>query len=157
MFPEQLISSRNLQTLLVTSCFFFFFVLKMSVMFARLFIFIFDCAGSSLLRTAFTCSETGVLFLGCRVWTYCGGFSRCRARALGVRAQELWHMGLGCPMACGIFPEQGSNLFSLHWQADSYPLEHQGVLHALSLSYLLMTICGQSAYCLGIVVCVPNL
>ena len=28
--------------------------------------------------------------------------------------------------ACGIFPDQGSNLCSLHWQADSQPLRHQG-------------------------------
>ena len=28
--------------------------------------------------------------------------------------------------ACGILPDQGSNLRSLHWQADSQPLRHQG-------------------------------
>ena len=28
--------------------------------------------------------------------------------------------------ACGIFPDQGSNPCSLHWQADSQPLHHQG-------------------------------
>ena len=31
-----------------------------------------------------------------------------------------------CSTACGIFPDQGSNLCSLHWQADSQPLRHQG-------------------------------
>ena len=30
------------------------------------------------------------------------------------------------PMACGIFPDQGSNPCPLHWQADSSPLDHQG-------------------------------
>jgi len=34
--------------------------------------------------------------------------------------------GLRCPTACGIFLAQGLNLFLLHWQADSYPLCHQG-------------------------------
>ena len=29
-------------------------------------------------------------------------------------------------MACGIFPDQGSNPCPLHWQADSQPLRHQG-------------------------------
>ena len=29
-------------------------------------------------------------------------------------------------MACGIFPDQGSNLCPLHWQVDSLPLDHQG-------------------------------
>ena len=31
-----------------------------------------------------------------------------------------------CSVACGIFPDQGSNLWPLHWQADSQPLHHQG-------------------------------
>ena len=28
--------------------------------------------------------------------------------------------GLSCPMACRIFPDQGSNLPLLHWQTDSF-------------------------------------
>ena len=36
--------------------------------------------------------------------------------------------GLSCPVACGIFPDQRWNLCPLHWQADSYPLDHQGSL-----------------------------
>ena len=34
--------------------------------------------------------------------------------------------GPSCSVACGIFPDQGLNLCSLHWQADSQPLRHQG-------------------------------
>ena len=26
--------------------------------------------------------------------------------------------GLSCPKTCGVFPDQGSNLCPLHWQAD---------------------------------------
>ena len=37
--------------------------------------------------------------------------------------------GLSCSAACGIFPDQGSNPCSLHWQADSQPLCHQGSPH----------------------------
>ena len=33
---------------------------------------------------------------------------------------------LRCSVACGIFPDQGSNPWVLHWQADSLPLSHQG-------------------------------
>ena len=47
--------------------------------------------------------------------------------------QQLWHTGsivvvlrLSCPKACGIFLARGWNLRTLHWQADSYPLCHQG-------------------------------
>ena len=34
--------------------------------------------------------------------------------------------GPSCSAACGIFPDQGSNPCSLHQQADSQPLCHQG-------------------------------
>ena len=34
--------------------------------------------------------------------------------------------GRSCSVACGIFPDQGSNPCPLHWQADSQPLRHQG-------------------------------
>ena len=34
--------------------------------------------------------------------------------------------GLSCSVACGIFPDQGSNPCFLHWQVDSLPLSHQG-------------------------------
>ena len=36
--------------------------------------------------------------------------------------------GLSCPVACGIFLDQGSNPCPLHWQADSQPLDQQGSL-----------------------------
>ena len=59
------------------------------------------------------------------------GFSCCRAWAVGTRtsvvvARGLQNAGsvvvahrLSCSVACGIFPDQGSNPCSLHWQADS--------------------------------------
>ena len=34
--------------------------------------------------------------------------------------------GPSCSAACGIFPDQGTNPCSLHWQADSQPLRPQG-------------------------------
>ena len=36
--------------------------------------------------------------------------------------------GLSCSVACGIFPDQGSNPCPLHRQTDSQPLRHQGSL-----------------------------
>ena len=35
---------------------------------------------------------------------------------------------LSCPVACGIFPDQGLNLCPPHWQVGSQPLDHQGSL-----------------------------
>ena len=60
------------------------------------------------------------------------GFSSCntQARSCGSWAPEL---GLGtqgarlsCSVECAIFSDQESNPCLLHWQADSYPLYHQG-------------------------------
>ena len=39
-----------------------------------------------------------------------------------------------CSVACGIFPDQGSNPCVLHWQADSQPLRHQGSPQILILN-----------------------
>ena len=60
-----------------------------------------------------------------------GGFPCGIAQPLGTQASEIAACGLcspgsalvahrpSCPMACGIFLEQGSNLYPLSWQADS--------------------------------------
>ena len=69
-----------------------------------------------------------VLGLRCCAWAFsscgarasqCGGFSCCGARALGARTSVAVAHGLSCSVACGIFPDQGSNLCPLHWQMDS--------------------------------------
>ena len=41
---------------------------------------------------------------------------------------------LGCPKACRIFPDRGSNLCPLHWQEDSLPLDHRGKSRDVILS-----------------------
>ena len=35
---------------------------------------------------------------------------------------------ISCSLACGIFPDQGSNPCPWHWQADSLPLSYRGSL-----------------------------
>ena len=50
---------------------------------------------------------------------------------------------LSCPVACGIFPNQGSNSCPLHWQANAWPLEPQGSPAFISR---LHTLCNTSAY-----------
>ena len=88
-----------------------------------------------------SCGEQGLLSrCGVRA-SHCGGFSCCRARALGrgfqslsscstgaqllqfsgsrTQAQQLWCTGLCCSAAHGILLDQGWNSHLLHWQADS--------------------------------------
>ena len=61
----------------------------------------------------------------------CAGLSLSRAlllRSTGSRraGSVIVAHGPSCSVACGIFPDQGSNPCPLHWQADSQPLRHQG-------------------------------
>ena len=61
----------------------------------------------------------------------CAGLSLSRPlllRSTGSRraGSVVVAHGPSCYAACGIFPDQGSNPFSLHWQADSQPLRFQG-------------------------------
>ena len=61
----------------------------------------------------------------------CAGLSPSRPLSLrstgSIRAGSVVVAhGPSCSVACGIFPDQGSNLCPLHWQADSQPLCHQG-------------------------------
>ena len=68
-----------------------------------------------------------------------GGHSSSRCAGLSLsRPLLLWSTGSrragavvvahgpSRSVACGIFPDQGSNPCPLHWQADSQPLRHQG-------------------------------
>ena len=61
----------------------------------------------------------------------CAGLSLLRPlllRSTGSRraGSVIVAHGPSCSAACGIFPDQGSNPYPLHWQADSQPLRHQG-------------------------------
>ena len=61
----------------------------------------------------------------------CAGLSLSRPlllRSTGSRraGSVVVAHGPTCSTACGIFPDQGSNPCSLHRQADSQPLRHQG-------------------------------
>ena len=63
--------------------------------------------------------------------SWCAGLSPSRPlllRSIGSRraGSVIVAHGPSCSAACGIFPDQGTNLHPLHWQADSQPLRHQG-------------------------------
>ena len=63
--------------------------------------------------------------------SWCAGFSLLRPlllRSTGSRraGSVVVAQGPSCSVACGIFPDQGSNPCPLHRQADSQPLRHQG-------------------------------
>ena len=84
----------------------------------QLCLFIFGCAGPLLLHRLFSsCGMQASL---------CGGFSCCGA--LTLHQLRVVAHGLHCSMACGIFPDQGSNSGLQHWQVDSLALSHQGSL-----------------------------
>ena len=88
----------------------------------------FVCAGSLLLRKNFLWLWRAGATPHHSTWaSHCGGFS-CRAEALGAWASAVvaWGLSRCSTWACGILPDQRFNQCPLHWQADSYPLYHQG-------------------------------
>ena len=102
----------------IPSCFFFFLIL---------FIYLF----MAVLGLRF-CARA---FSSCGKWgpssSRCAGLSLSwplLLRSTGSRRADpvIVAHGPSCSVACGIFPDQGSNPCPLHWQADSQPLRHQG-------------------------------
>ena len=90
-------------------------------------LFIYGCVGSSFLCEGFLL----VVASGGHSSSRCAGLSLSRPLLLwstGSRCagSVIAAHGPSCSAACGIFPDQGSNPRSLHWQADSQPLLHQG-------------------------------
>ena len=92
---------------------------------------------SSTLRSLYLRGVRATLCRGAQA-SCCSGFSCRGARALGalslvVAACGPWRVGtvavahrLSCSLACGIFPDQGSNPCPLCWEVGSYPLSHKG-------------------------------
>ena len=84
-------------------------------------------------RAFSSCVEQGLLFLA-----VCGPLIAVaslavehRLRVSGLQplqqeAQSLLRTDFIFSTACGVLPDQGASLCSLHWQADSFPLYHQG-------------------------------
>ena len=75
----------------------------------------------------------------------CAGLSLLRPlllRSTGSRraGSVVVAHGPSCSVACGIFPDQGSNPCPLHWQADFQPLHHQGSPSNLFLFYRLLLV-----------------
>ena len=76
-------------------------------------------------RAFSSCGKRGPLFIAVR-----GPFTTAASPVAEHRLQMHRLSSCGsqpsCSVACGIFPDQGSNPCPLHWQADSQPLRHQG-------------------------------
>ena len=96
--------------------------------FSKDYLFIFDCAGSLFLRAGFSGYRQHRLLSSCGVQaSHCHGFA-CWGASAGSRCRGsiVVAHSLSCPEARGIFPGQGWNRCPLHWQADSWPVDHQG-------------------------------
>ena len=98
----------------------------LSIFFFLIYLFISGCVGSSFPCEGFLQLRRvgATLHRGARASHYRG----LSLRSTGSRRAGSVFVahGLSCSTACGIFPDQGSNLCPLHRQADSQPLHHQG-------------------------------
>ena len=75
-----------------------------------------------------SCGKQGLLSSCSARASHGGGFPCWGAGDLRSVGSVLVLHGLSCPVALGIFPDQGSNLCPLHWQVDSSYLDHEGSL-----------------------------
>ena len=104
-----------------------------------LFYYCLDCKGFSLAVASWGCSLVAVHRLLVAVASLAehglweAWVSAVAAHVLCGAALGLWSPGsivvahgISCFTACGIFPNQGSNLCLLRWQVDSLSLSHQG-------------------------------
>ena len=113
--------------------FFFFFTQTKDILgkllflnFIYLFLFL-AVLGLHCCTQAFSsCSEGGLLFIAVRRFLIAVASLVAEHGLQAHGLQQLWHAGsvvaahgLSCSVACGIFPDQGSNPCPLHWQADS--------------------------------------
>ena len=92
-----------------------------------IFIFIFGCVESSFLCEGFLQLRQAGATHHRGAWT--PSLSRpLLLRSTGSRRADsvVVAHGPSCSAACGILPDQGSNLCPLHQQADSQPLRHEG-------------------------------
>ena len=76
-------------------------------------------------RAFSSCGKWGPLFIAVRGPLTIAA-SLVAEHRLQMRRLSSCGSRASCSMACGIFPDQGSNPCPLHWQADSQPLRHQG-------------------------------
>ena len=98
----------------------------MTILKINLFIFVFGCAGSSLVARAFSSfGKQGLLLLMVHWTSHCSGFSCCRAQALELAGFSSCVHQLRCPVTCGILLDHRLNPYPQHWQADPQTLDHQ--------------------------------
>ena len=101
-------------------------------------LFIFGCAGSSLLHWLFSCCHEWEPLSSCCVWaSHCGGFSCGGAQAPEHRPDSCGSE-LICSAAHGIFLDRGLNLCLLYWQVDSSSLSHQVFFFEVGLGHLFL-------------------
>ena len=105
IYPNEL--KTNVHTKTTCGC------LKQHCIF-KIYLFVYGCAGPSLAAHGLS------LVLASEV------YSVVAAHRFQSTGSVIVACGLIYPMACGIFPDQGSNPCPLLQQADSLPLNHQG-------------------------------
>ena len=106
--------------------FFFFLIKTLSFFFYFIFIYLWLCWVFVSVR-----GLSPVVASGGHSSSRCEGLSPSRPlslRSTGSRraGSAIVAHGPSRSTACGILPDQGTNLCPLHWQADSQPLRHEG-------------------------------
>ena len=105
-----------------------------------LFIFLIALGLSCWARDFSSCGDQGLLFIvKRRLLIVVASLVAYLAHALGTQASVVVVHGLSHSVACGIFLDQELNPRPLiYWQADFYPLYHQGSLSFMGIPWHLI-------------------
>ena len=100
-----------------------FFLIFIICLFLAVCLFLSCCGAQASHCGSFSCGaglqSVWASVAAARALSSCGSLTREH------RGSVVGTLGLCCSVTCGIFPDQGSYLCHLHWQADSLPLSHQ--------------------------------
>lgn len=103
------------------------------------------CSGSLLLRVdSSSCGRPGLLSVRCSGSSHGRGVSYCGAWALGTQTSAVAAHRLSCPVVCGLFLDQGSNIC---------PLQCRRTLNHCATREVLKSVLEASALLLGSLVC----
>ena len=150
-------------------------------MFVCLFVCLFLAAlGLHCSARAFSsCGERGATLRCGAQASHCSGFSCCRARALGARAQWLWLAGsavvarglqsvgsvvvahgLSCSTACGIFPDQGCQpliYLSSLWICLLQTFQKNGIIQYVAFCVWLLSLSKILSRLIHVIACTSTL
>ena len=110
-----------------SSIYYYYYFFNFCFFFFKIYLYFMAVLGFRFYARAFSsCGKRGPLFIAVRGPLIIAASLLLWSTGSRRAGSVIVAHGPSCSVACGIFPDQGSNPCPLQWQADSQPLRHQG-------------------------------